>query len=232
MKRFLASILIASSALSLTPPAKAQWVVYDPANHISSILQLIEAVEGVINQIVQLANEVKMLESMAKDLESLPQSIAQDILDRLARIEDLTQQANGIGYQIKEIERQYEDLYPEDQATQPPGHDELLSQARARWIQSRSALEESLKLAAQVVQNTRADTSSLNSLIARSQSAAGNLQAVQAGNQIEGLQTQQLIQMQNLMAGHYRAQVLENSRALAEAERGRARTKAFLEGDD
>ncbi len=232
MKRLLASLLLMSSSLSLIQPAKAQWVVYDPANHISSILQLVEAVEGVINQITQLANEVKMLESMAKDLESLPQSIANDILDRLAQIEDLTEQANGIGYKIEEIERRYKELYPEDQTSTPPEHRILVEQARARWMQSRSAFEDSLKLTAQVVQNTRIDTSSLDSLIAHSQSAAGNLQAVQAGNQIEGLQTQQLIQMQNMMAGHYRAQVLEDARHLAEAEAGRARTKSFLEGDD
>lgn len=231
MKRLLASLIIAASSIAIIPPAKAQFVVYDPANHISSILQLIEAVEGVINQIVQLANEVKMLESMAKDLESLPTSIADEILDRLLKIEELTNQASGIGYKIEEVERQYEELYPEDQTSTPPEHQVLVEQARSRWMQSRSAFAESLKLTAQVVQNSRIDTSSLNSLIARSQSAAGNLQAVQAGNQIEGLQTQQLIQMQNLMAGNYRAQVLEDARQLAEAEAGRARTKSFLEGD-
>ncbi len=231
MKRIIAILLLATSSLNCLP-AKAQFVVYDPANHISSILQLVQAVEEVINQIVQLANEVQMLENMAKDLESLPDSIANDILDRLAKIEALTEKAEGIGYRIEEIERQYEDLYPEDQTNTPPAQAELVAQARARWQQSRIAFKESLELTAQTVQNTRVDSASLERLISASQSASGNLQAVQAGNQIEGLQTQQLIQMQNLMAGHYRAQVLENARQLAEAERGRARTKAFIEGHD
>lgn len=231
MKRIIAILLLATSSLTCLP-AKAQFVVYDPANHISSILQLVQAVEEVINQIVQLANEVQMLENMAKDLESLPTSIANNILDRLSKIEDLTRKANGIGYRIEEIERQYEDLYPEDQTVTLPAQAELVAQARARWQQSRIAFKESLELTAQTVQNTRVDSTSLERLISASQSASGNLQAVQAGNQIEGLQTQQLIQMQNLMAGHYRAQVLENARQLAEAERGRARTKAFIKGHD
>ena len=62
-----------------------------------------------------------------------------------------------------------------------------------------------------------------------SQNAVGNLQAVQAGNQIEAIQTEQLIQMESMMASYYRAEALERARELAEAERGRARPKSFLE---
>ncbi len=69
---------------------------------------------------------------------------------------------------------------------------------------------------------------SLDRLIADSQSAVGNLQVVQAGNQIEALQTEQLMQMEAMMAAHYRAEALERARQLAEAERGRARTRTFL----
>jgi metallo-beta-lactamase family protein len=68
----------------------------------------------------------------------------------------------------------------------------------------------------------------LGRLIADSQSAVGNLQVAQAGNQIEALQTEQLMQMEAMMAAHYRAEALERARQLAEAERGRARTRAFL----
>ena len=46
--------------------------------------------------------------------------------------------------------------------------------------------------------------------------------------EIEALQTEQLMQMEAMMAAHYRAEALERARQLAEAERGRARTRAFL----
>ena len=35
--------------------------------------------------------------------------------------------------------------------------------------------------------------------------------------------------MESMMAAYYRAEALERARELAEAERGRARTKSFLE---
>ncbi|HCN91608.1 MAG TPA: P-type conjugative transfer protein TrbJ, partial [Hyphomonas sp.] len=56
----------------------------------------------------------------------------------------------------------------------------------------------------------------------------GNLQALQAGNQIKALSAQQLMQMEALLAAHYRAEALDRARELEEAARGRARLQSFL----
>ena len=230
MKRLLLSAALCAFPVPLitAPPAKAQWVVYDPANHIQSIIQAIQAVESVTNQIEQLANEIEMLENMARDLESLPDSIADDILRRMDRIEELMREAEGIGYKIEEIEREYERQYPETYGENPPEHRILVEQARTRWKQSRLAYRDSLLTTAQVVSSTQADATSLQSRLAASKGASGNLQAVQAGNEIAALQTEQLMQIEAMMASHYRAEALERARQLAEAERGRARTRSFL----
>jgi P-type conjugative transfer protein TrbJ len=182
----------------------------------------------VNQQIQQLTHEIEMLENMARDLETLPDSIANDILRRMQRIDDLMREAEGIGYKVEEIERDYEEIYPETYGDIPPENEVLVEQARTRWKQSRTAYRESLQVTAQVVATARADSESLDRLIGSSQSAVGNLQAVQAGNQIEALQTQQLMQIESMMASHYRAEALERARQLAEAERGRARTRSFL----
>ena len=231
MKRFLASALICAAPLSIliAPPAAAQWTVYDPANHIQNIYQAIRSLQEVNQQIQQLTHEIEMLENMARDLERLPDSIANDILRRMDRIEELMRQAEGIGYKIEEIEREYERHYPETYGDDPPEHRVLVEQARTRWEQSRVAYKDSLLTTAQVVSTTRADATSLQSRLSASQSASGNLQAVQAGNEIAALQTEQLMQIEAMMASHYRAEALERARQLAEAERGRARTRNFLE---
>jgi type IV secretion system protein TrbJ len=230
MKRLLASALICTAPLVLltAPPASAQWTVYDPANHIQNIYQAIRSLQEVNQQIQQLTHEIEMLENMARDLETLPDSIADDILRRMRRIEDLMREAEGIGYGVEEIERGYEEAYPEDYGAEPPRQAVLVEEARARWRQSRTAYRESLTVTASVVSSAREDSESLDRLIAGSQSAIGNLQVAQAGNQIEALQTEQLMQMEAMMAAHYRAEALERARQLAEAERGRARTRAFL----
>lgn len=227
------SLAVALCALPLSaliaPPASAQLAVYDPANHVQNIYQAVRTLQQVDQQIQQLTHEIAMLENMARDLENLPDSIASDILSRMQRIDDLMRDAEGIGYKVEEIERAYEEAYPEDYGDTPPENAVLVEQAHSRWKQSRTAYRESLAVTAQVVASAREDSSSLDRLIGDSQSAVGNLQVLQAGNQIEALQTEQLMQMESMMAAHYRAEALERSRNLAEAERGRARTKSFLE---
>ena len=234
MKHVLLSAAFSALPLSVitAPPASAQWTVYDPANHIQNIYQAIRSLQEVNQQIRQLAHEIEMLENMARDLEALPDSIGEDILRRTRRIEDLMREAEGIGYRVADIERAYEEIYPEDYGAEAPRQAVLVEEARARWRQSRTAYRESLIVTAQIVSTARADSDNLGRLIAGSQSALGNLQALQAGNQIEALQTEQLMQMEAMMAAHYRAEALERARELAEAERGRARTRAFLGAGD
>ena len=231
MKRLLASVALCALPISaiIAPPASAQLAVYDPANHIQNIYQAVRALQQVDQQVQQLTHEIAMLENMARDLENLPDSIASDILSRMQRIDDLMRDAEGIGYRVEEIDRAYEAAYPEDYGDTPPENAILVEEAHARWKQSRTAWRESLAVTAQVIALAREDSSSLGRLIGDSQSAVGNLQVLQAGNQIEALQTQQLMQMESMMAAHYRAEALERARNLAEATRGRARTKSFLE---
>jgi len=231
MKRLSLAVALCALPLSalIAPPASAQLAVYDPANHVQNVYQAVRALQQVDQQVQQLTHEIAMLENMARDLENLPDSIAGDILSRMQRIDELMRDAEGIGYKVEEIEGAYEEAYPETYGDKPPENAVLVGEARARWKQSRTAYRESLAVTAQVVASAREDASSLDRLIADSQSSVGNLQVLQAGNQIEALQTGQLMQMENMMAAHYRAEALERSRNLAEAARGRARTKAFLE---
>ena len=84
-----------------------------------------------------------------------------------------------------------------------------------------------LSITAAVVSSSRTDTKNLSSLLTASQSAEGNLQALQAGNEIEALQTEQLMQIEAMMAAHYRAEALERARELAEAERRARAHKKF-----
>ena len=125
-------------------------------------------------------------------------------------------------------EEEYENLYPETYSDTPPESDVLVEDARARWRQSRSAHKHTLLMVAETVRNNAEDSEALTGLVDESQTAIGNLQALQAGNQIGALSAEQLIQMEALMAAHYRAIAFDRARELEEAERGRARLKSFL----
>ena len=234
MKRLLSSAAFGFICLSgATPAAEAQFggVVNDPANHAQNILQAVRALQEINNQVQQLTHEIRMLENMADDLASLPDDIAAAILRRVTDIDALMRQAEGIGQDVQEVDVEYEVIYPKDYGPNPPPQQVLVAEARVRWEQSRSAYKDSLLISAQVVESARRDSADLDELIADSQSAIGNLQAQQAGNQIDALQSQQLMQIESMMAAHYRAEAMHRARELAEEERGRARLKSFFSGN-
>ncbi|MEL7033931.1 MAG: P-type conjugative transfer protein TrbJ [Pseudomonadota bacterium] len=235
MKRFLISAAIAALPISLmtAPPSSAQLfgggIVYDPANHTQNILTAVRSLQEINQQIQQITNEIEMLENMARNLQTLDLNVAEAIIrDRIQRIYDLMRQAEGIGYGVDEVEREYEEIYPEDYGATPPDSQILVQDARRRWRQSRTAYRDSLVTIGAALEDNQVDASAISDLIDRSQSAAGALEAAQAGNQIEAMQAQQLMQIESILAAHYRAEALERARELAEAERGRARTRTFL----
>jgi P-type conjugative transfer protein TrbJ len=234
MRRRLACLLITTAPLVavpvtslFAPPAIAQVAVYDPANHAQNILQAVRALQELEGQVQQLAHEIEMLENMARNLETLPVSVAESIIgQRILRIQDLLRRAQGIGYSVDEIERDYETAYPEDYGTTP--NSVLVEDARARWRQSRDAFRETLTVSAAALEDNETDADAIRSLVTQSQDAVGALQAAQAGNELSAMTNQQLMQIEAMLAAQHRAEALEEARKLAEAERGRARFQTFL----
>ena len=236
MKRILIVLLLMMAAMfSTLGPAAAQFgfggIVYDPTNHAQNLLTAARSLTQIQNQIKQLAHEVTMLENQAKDLASLPTSVADELKAKLATIDALIKVAEGISYKVSEIETDYETIYRETYGASPPAAPVIVSEARDAWKQSRAGYKHSLQVQAQVVTNIRDDIDELHGLIGESQGAGGNLQVLQAGNQIAALSAEQMMQIQTLLAAQYRAEALEASRALAERERGKARLIRLL-GDD
>ena len=239
MKRPLAALLFTAAPLIalplsgiLAPPAAAQVTVYDPANHAQNILQAVRALQELEGQLQQLAHAIEMLENIARNLETLPVSVAESIIgQRIIRIEELLREAQGIGYSVEAIERDYETTYPERYGA-PPSQAVLVADARARWRQSRDAFREALTISAAALEDNETDAAAIRSLVTQSQDAAGALQAAQAGNELAAMTHQQLMQLEAMLAAQHRAQALEEARKLAEAERGRARLSAFLGAGD
>jgi len=96
----------------IAPPATAQLSVYDPANHAQNILQAARALQQVDQQVEQLTHEIDMLEKMARDLETFPMDVSHAIIqERISRIDALLHKAEGIGYEIGEVERRYNEAY-------------------------------------------------------------------------------------------------------------------------
>jgi P-type conjugative transfer protein TrbJ len=220
MKKLL--LLSATTLALLASPAHAQWAVFDAANYAQNIMTAANTLETINNQIRQLQND-------ALNLTGLDFSALAQLRSALASTNQLIQQAQGLAYDISQMNADFARLYPEAYAATITGSQMALD-ARQRWDFSLKALGSAMRMQAQASQNLAVDEHTLSDLVNRSQSAVGALQAAQATNQLLALQARQTIQGQQLRITQDRAVALEQARTVAAQERAREVRRRF-QGD-
>lgn len=223
--RLLAAASVLAIALSSGRAALAFDIVYDPSNYAQNVLTAARALQQINNQIQMLTNQTQMLVNQAKNLANLPMSTLTQLQSTIARTQSLLNQAQNISFNVQQVEQAYSSHY--GAASPSASNTALLSDARTRWQNSVSAFEDSLKVQAGVVGNVSTNSSAMTSLVSASQSAAGALQAAQAGNQLLALQSQQLSDLVAVLAAKGRADALEQARAAATESQGQQQYKLF-----
>ena len=239
MKRFRPrAAWLAASALAVTlafsplatQPAYALFgfgdIVYDPTNYAQNLLQASRALEQINNQITGLQNQAQMLINQARNLTSLPFSSLQQLQQSVARTQQLLAQAQGIAYNVQQIDQAFRTNYGNVSMT--ASDQQLVDQARTRWQNTVSGLQDAMRVQATVVGNLDTNRSQMAALIDQSQGATGALQASQAGNQLLALQDQQLADLTAVVAANGRAQVLADAERATAAAQGREQRRRFL----
>ncbi|MEN5300099.1 P-type conjugative transfer protein TrbJ [Brucella sp. TWI559] len=223
-----ATILYVPLALSpiVTTSAAAQWIVYDPTNYVQNVLTAARSLQQITNQITSLQNEATMLINQARNLASLPYSSLQQLQQSVQKTQALLQQAQNIAYDVQQIDRAFQTTY--GAASTSATSASLIADAKSRWRNSVSGLQDAMKVQAGVVGNIDTNRAQMTALVGSSQSATGALQATQAGNQLLALQAQQLADLTAVVAANGRAQALTEAERAAAAEQGREQRRRFL----
>ncbi|GLQ23850.1 MAG: P-type conjugative transfer protein TrbJ [Litorimonas sp.] len=209
--------------LAFAAPAHAIFgigdIVLDPTNLAQNVLTATRSFQQVQQQIVMLQNQAKHLIRQGVYL-------GPDLDRTLAEINRLQHEARGLTYRIDQIETAFEHHFPDAYANWS-----VTEQAQIADAQQDAAImayRDSIRMQAQISGAIERDGRNLETLLSASQSAPGELSAMQAGNQITALSAKQSMQMQSLMAAQYRADAIERSRALYAEQVGTARHDAFM----
>lgn len=234
MRRGIKSNLLACAAaigLALAPVSNANafffgGIVYDPTNHTQNLLTAARTLQMINNQIKQLTNEAQMIANQVKDLTQLPYTARAALQTRLNEIDNLIKTARSIAYDVATVDAAFKSLFPEDYATF--SNAAMGAQARTHWEEASRSLHDAMRMQAKIAETIRADVATLDELITESQSAVGDLQVSQAGNQLIAMQTKQSMQTAELLAVQYRAEALERARQLQSEERARVHRQRFL----
>ena len=219
------------TAVALPPMVQSSpafaLTVFDPSNYSQNLLTAARTLSQINNQIRSLQNEAQSLLNDAKNLSSISFPEIQAITQTLREIDILMGKARGINFRVTGLDQQFNALFPTDFPRSLTLNQQVVA-ARARLDTQRDAYRQTLGVQAQIIENVEADARALNALVARSQDAEGALQVGQATNQLLALATKQQFQLQSLMAAQYRAQAMEQARALQAQLDARAATTRFL----
>lgn len=231
-RKTIAAVAIAASlgvgvAVIPAAPVHAAWPVFDASNYAQNVIQAARALEQINNQISSLQNQAVMLQNMAKNLQRLDYSSLGQITGALNRIDGLMMQADGLSFELTRLEDQWREQYPESYDATVTVND-MATAARTRWHSAMNAFRQTMRVQSQIVENVRGDEQLLTDLVNRSQGAVGALQASQATNQLIALSAKQQMQIQTLMAAHYRSQAEDMARKAQAEEAAREATKRFL----
>ncbi|WP_065754447.1 P-type conjugative transfer protein TrbJ [Bradyrhizobium paxllaeri] len=223
--------LSAMSALAITiadtaSPVSAQLVVFDPNNYAQNVLTAARELQQINNQITSLHNQAQMLINQGKNLASLPYTSLQQLERSFQRTQQLLAQAQRMAYDINQIDRAFSTTYASVQASETD--QALMANAQTRWRNSMAGLQDALRVQATVVGNLDGQRKEMSALVSSSQGATGALQASQAGNQLLGLQAQQLADLTAAVAAQGRAQNLEIAQRTAAQDQGREQLRRFL----
>jgi P-type conjugative transfer protein TrbJ len=227
MKRKSLAVALVAATLTIAAPAHAGWPVFDASNYVQNMLTAARTLEQINNQIQQLQNQATMLQNMARNLQRLDFSSLGQMQGALNRIDGLMMQAEGLSFDLTQLEGQWRQQYPDSYNTTVSTSD-MASAARERWQNSMNAYRQTMRVQSQIVENVQADQGLLTNLVNQSQGAAGALQAQQAANQLIALSVKQQMQIQTLMATHYRSQAEDAARKAQSEEAARETTKRFL----
>lgn len=233
MRRRIKSVLLAvlaSVSLALAPTGSANaffgGIVYDPTNYAQNLLTAARTLQLINNQVAQLANEAQMIANQATNLTQLPLTARAELQARLSEIDELIRSARSMSWDVATVDAAFASLFPEDYENF--SNAAMGASARAHWEEASRSLHDAMRMQARIAESVRLDAGTLGEIVAASETAIGDLQAAQAGNQLLALQAKQSMQTAQLLAVQYRAEALERARRLQSEERARTHRRRFL----
>jgi P-type conjugative transfer protein TrbJ len=228
--RLRAALLAGAACFVLALPVgrvRADLIVFDPQNYVQTVLIAARELQQINHEIQSLENEAQMLINQARNLASLPYSALSQLLAQIPRTEQLLQQAQRIAYSVTQINQAFTTTYPQSYPLSTSAT-QLVTDAQTRWQNALAGFHDAMLVQAGAVQNLDTTRTQITALVSNSQSATGALQALQSGNQLVALQTNQLADLTAVLAAIARAQSLEGARTVENQEQAQVQLTQFL----
>jgi len=212
-KRLISLLTSAALAAALAAsPAHAQRIVYDPTNYAQNLLQAARALE-------QIRNQVRQIEQATAMLSQNPLQLSPELSQSIQEARSLFESAQGIAFDIDTLGNDLRTLYPD--TWEEFDLEGVLGQSDAWMRESRASLTRAMEAEARAARSIEQSRGRIDRALQSSSGAEGQTGAIQAGNQLLGIQASQLAEIHALLIAQGRALETERMERLAREERAR-----------
>ncbi|MBU2827818.1 MULTISPECIES: P-type conjugative transfer protein TrbJ [Acidithiobacillus] len=192
-------ILISAIAFALSPAFAFAGTLTGGATFPEQIVQEVTEVQQLAQQAQQVQEQIQMVYQQAMNLKNLPTQMWSSVSGDLNNLVNIAGQAQGLSYASQNIASQFTQTYP---AASSIGNN--YGQQMQTWTTDTNGQIQSMLAQNHLQANQFASQqSALQAIQNASQSAGGRMQVLQAGNQIAGMEVNQIQQLQQeIMAGN------------------------------
>lgn len=204
----LALVLTASPALAAAAVGPAtEWTQL--LNNMQLLEQSGQGAQQLANQSKQLLNEAEMImnqldqyRAMLQNLEKLPDEIWGDATGDLQRLQQIVQQGEGIAFSMGGLDDILKQRFPSfEEFAQGIEEGQSFSDLYASWSDTnRDTISGTLAQAGLQYEQFQSEQGTLRQLQAQSETAVGQMQALQVGHSIASEQVGQLQKLRGLVA--------------------------------
>lgn len=243
---FGVAMVSASLGVALYVPSAYAIYCSNCSTFYQQMMDYVEAVNTALNTAEQLSTQIQQYNNMVQQGTGLPSSMYSSITADMQRVASIYNRSQALGRNISNLNSQFNAQYPSYQTyltnfAQSSGTaTDLMPDRYQKWSDNGRANVETAMEAANMNTSTFADENDqLSQMVARSQSAVGRQQAIQAGNEIAASNVQQLQKLRDLLAtqmqmqGNYMAQQNERQSVNDAAEQqfeARPNTRGGVKG--
>lgn len=164
--------------------------------------QIANQAQQISHQVTQIQNQLDQYRTMLQNLEKLPDNIWGQAQNDLNRLRQLTQQGDGIAFSMGSLDdvlKQRFPSFPDFASGVDSGQD--FSQSYENWSQTnRDTIGGTLAQAGLTAQQFDTEQGTMKQLQQQSQSAVGQMQALQVGHSIASQQVDQMQKLRGLIA--------------------------------
>lgn len=191
----------------------------DIIGNIQRILQYVEdfsqtaqQAEQIANEVQSLYNQTKQIENQLKSLENLSSYNWQDYLNIINQLDTVARKANALAFSTADLDGEYEKYRDQAYYESNSDYHAMQTAAQARWSANASGTTKSSAAVLSAQHNDlKADGTRLNQLQGASSSVDGEVQAIQAGNQLAAFTSKQMMQVRNLLMNQQQMMIQERA---------------------